>query len=75
MVIVRRPSASTEVQADRFITGGVTPSSAAGKRTPVIVRFAPELLARVDAAAKRRGISRSSWLQFVASRAIDSGDG
>jgi hypothetical protein len=33
------------------------------------------LLAKVDAAAKRRGISRSAWIQFTVSRALDAGEG
>ena len=31
--------------------------------------------AKVDAAAKRRGISRSAWIQFTVSRALDAGEG
>lgn len=33
-------------------------------REPVNVRFDPELLARIDTAAKRRGISRQNWIQY-----------
>jgi hypothetical protein len=33
------------------------------------------LLQRIDAAAKHRGISRSSWIQFTLSRALDQGEG
>jgi hypothetical protein len=31
-------------------------------------------LRKVDAAAQKRGISRSSWVQLVASRAAESGE-
>jgi hypothetical protein len=33
------------------------------------------LLQRIDAAEKHRGISRSSWIQFTLSRALDQGEG
>ena len=36
-----------------------------------MVRFDPALLARVDRAAKRRGVSRSAWIQFTLSKALD----
>jgi len=38
-------------------------------------RFDRDLLQRIDAAAKHRGISRSSWIQFTLSRALDQGEG
>lgn len=43
-------------------------------RVAVIVRFAPDVLRKVDAAAEKRGVSRSSWVQLVASRAVESGE-
>jgi hypothetical protein len=46
-----------------------------GKRARVMMRFDPALLGRIDAAAKRRGVSRTAWLHMVASRALDQGDG
>ena len=36
-----------------------------------MIRFDRALLARVDRAAKRRGISRSAWIQYTVSRALD----
>jgi hypothetical protein len=45
------------------------------KKVPIMVRFDRDVLQRVDAAAKRRGISRSSWIQFTVSRALDQGEG
>jgi hypothetical protein len=41
------------------------------RRKPAMVRFDAKLLARVDAAAERRGISRSAWIQYTLSRALD----
>ncbi|KMS51468.1 hypothetical protein V474_04325 [Novosphingobium barchaimii LL02] len=77
-----------EAAADAFIAGAAKPEAApiateadeAGqggepRKSPVMLRFDRALLAKVDAAAKRRGISRSAWIQFTVSRALDAGEG
>jgi hypothetical protein len=46
-----------------------------GKKIPIMVRFDPALLQRVNEAAKHRGVSRSAWIQFTLSRALDQGEG
>ena len=45
------------------------------RKAPVMIRFDPSLLERIDAAARHRGISRSAWVQFTLSRALDAGEG
>ena len=84
MAIARKPNRSTadtqtadpEKAAEAFIAGaGGAPEPAVSHKTPVMIRFDRELLDRVDAAAKRRGISRSAWVQYTISRALDIGDG
>jgi hypothetical protein len=40
-----------------------------------MTQFDAAVLERVDAAAARSGISRSAWIQFVVSRALDQGEG
>lgn len=82
MAIAKRPhsnrsdSAQKEAKLDEFITGGrASAGEKSGKRVAAIVRFDPSLLQRVDAAAKKRGVSRAAWLQFVVSRALDAGEG
>lgn len=84
MAIAKKPSRSTtntqtadpEKAAEAFIAGaGGAPEQAVVHKTPVMIRFDRELLDRVDAAAKRRGISRSAWVQYTISRALDIGDG
>jgi predicted HicB family RNase H-like nuclease len=45
------------------------------KKIQTTLRFDRDLLQRIDAAAKHRGISRSSWIQFTLSRALDQGEG
>jgi hypothetical protein len=44
-------------------------------KIPILVRFDRELLARVDRAAKRRGISRSGWVHYQISRALEAEEG
>ena len=68
--------ADAEKAAEAFIAGaGGLPEQAVVHKTPVMVRFDRDLLERVDAAAKRRGISRSAWVQCTVSRALDTGEG
>lgn len=42
------------------------------RKTPIMLRFDAGLLRRVDTAAKRRGISRSAWIAFKVSEALDA---
>lgn len=68
----------SDEQAEKFISGASKAAPAAeedAKKAPVMIRFDPELLKRVDTAAKRRGVSRSAWVQFTLSRALDQGEG
>ena len=59
-----------DVAAAKFIEGAAT-NPAPSKRTPTMIRFDAGLLARVDRAAKLRGISRSAWVAFTLSKALD----
>jgi hypothetical protein len=40
----------------------------------ISLRFDTQVLARIDAAAKRLGISRTAWLHFAASERLDGKD-
>ena len=66
MAIAKKPSApskidSEEQAAEAFITAAAQPSPAAtNTKQQTTLRFDRELLARIDAAAKRRGVSRSA---------------
>lgn len=85
MAIARRPERKPIAQvaddvADAFIAGAAkavvaAPADPGPRKLPVMLRFDRELLGRVDTAAKRRGISRSAWIQFTVSRALDAGEG
>jgi predicted HicB family RNase H-like nuclease len=65
--------------AERFIAGADSSHEEArqedDKKIQTTLRFDRSLLQRIDAAAKHRGISRSSWIQFTLSRALDQGEG
>jgi len=39
-----------------------------------MVRFDAALLAKVDRAAKKRGVSRSAWIQYTLSEALEGQD-
>lgn len=85
MPIAKRPQSGDKVQplvdaADAFIAGAekkaMSPEPLKRKRKErVMVQFDDKVLERVDTAAERRGISRSSWIQYVVSRALDQGEG
>src|SRR3546814_12838433 len=77
-----------EAAADAFIAGAAKPKAepiateadeagqgAEPRKSPVLPRFDRALLAKVDAAATRRGITRRAWIPFTVSRAPHSGEG
>ena len=80
MAIAKRPkrdqSATDDVVAERFISGAgkqppIADEEPAGRRVPTMIRFDRDLLAKVDAEAKRRGISRSAWVQYTISHVLE----
>ena len=85
MTIAKKPRSSRsaaenpdqEHAAEAFIAGAnpQTEAQGEGKKIPIMVRFDPALLQRVNEAAKHRGVSRSAWIQFTLSRALDHGEG
>jgi hypothetical protein len=42
------------------------------RRTPVLVRFWPDMLDEIDAEARHHGISRSAWVAMAARAALDA---
>ena len=78
MVIARNPLKNAppneaERQAQAFVEGKpATPRKE--KREPVIIRFAPESLRRLDEACTRRGISRSSLVALLVDKSLERGD-
>ena len=73
------PNRDAEQAATAFIHGAgkaaveeVAVPATDVRKTPIMLRFNGELLRRVDTAAKRRGISRSAWIAFKVSEALDA---
>jgi hypothetical protein len=86
MAIAKKPkghqeaiaSHQQEKAAEEFIQGAnqhSTTEHQERRKVPIMMRFDRDVLQRVDQAAKRRGISRSAWIQFTVSRALDQGEG
>ena len=87
MAIAKKPkrdhSAAKDIMgedaAKKFIAGADLSQEEAhqedDRKIQTTLRFDRSLLQRIDAAAKHRGISRSSWIQFTLSRALDQGEG
>ncbi len=86
MAIAKKPKSNhlettvknAEQAAEAFISGvkkADHTEEKVGLKIPIMMRFDPVVLEKVDTAAKRRGISRSAWIQFTVSRALDQGEG
>jgi hypothetical protein len=75
MAIAKHPSRKAKMsdkQAEKFIMAASardTENEEKFIQTPI--RFPPALLARIDRAAKRRGLNRSSWLRYAATKELD----
>ena len=74
---VKQADADQKVEA--FISGAgelpraqtPTTGEAEGSKVVVNMRFDASLLQRIDAAARRLGISRTAWLHVAASKALE----
>jgi hypothetical protein len=83
MAIRKKPSRATKAITSRddpkavqeLIARSSKPAEGNAPKKPILIRFDVQLLERVDMAVKRRGISRSAWIQFTLSRALDYGEG
>jgi hypothetical protein len=77
MAIAKRPNSKplAEVDAAKFIAGAgsavAQPGATPRGRIATMVRFDADLLSKVDAAAKKRGVSRSAWIQYTLSEALE----
>jgi hypothetical protein len=66
------PKGDADRLAEKFIASSDQHSE--GMREKLVqtpIRFSPSLLKRIDAAAKKRGLGRSSWMRYAASRVLD----
>jgi hypothetical protein len=75
MTIAKHPSRKSkmsEKQAERFImAASANDTDEEGRFIQTPIRFPPALLARIDRAAKKRGLNRSSWLRYAATKELD----
>jgi hypothetical protein len=69
MTIAKSPKRSTETRAEKFIAEAGKPVRSNKILTPV--RFAPEMLERIDKAARRLGISRSAFINSSAAEKLE----
>jgi len=75
MPIAKTPSRKTKMsdrRAEKFImaaAGNETEEEGRFVQTPI--RFPPDLLARIDRVAKKRGLNRSSWIRYAATKELD----
>ncbi|MFA7238871.1 MAG: hypothetical protein WC091_02070 [Sulfuricellaceae bacterium] len=70
MAIVKKKAAATEPSAEAFIDAapdGKKAIKTAGRKSIISVSIAPEMLAKVDAWAKARGMSRAAAISFAIS--------
>jgi hypothetical protein len=64
---------SADQAAEAFISKAGKPAQKqqTTSRTPVLLRFNDLLLERIDAAAQRRSVKRTQWIQYVITRALE----
>lgn len=78
MAIAKNPSRKTKMtnkQAEKFIlAASADQAQDDGRFIQTPIRFPPSLLARIDRAAKKRGLSRSSWVRYAATKELDIED-
>jgi hypothetical protein len=67
-IVKSQPRPDNDRVAAAFISGKAAADNVG--RTVVNMRFDPGLLARIDAAARVQGISRTAWLHVAASKAL-----
>ena len=75
MAIAKNPKRSLakrslESRTTNFIAAAGTEEPEAGKK-PVLLRFSPEILARIDRTAKRLGITRSAFIYMASVKELE----
>ena len=74
----RKPAASTNQQADEFISGAPDSQSKAkgvrkGNRQQISLTIAPDLLNKVDELAAKMGQSRAAVINMAIYKAVEEG--
>ena len=70
MVIAKNPKHKADQTAEAFISGTSSRTQHTNKK-PIMIRVEPELLERIDACAKRLGLSRSGFLVSSAAERVE----
>ena len=55
-------------EARKAVKGSSTPNG----KTPVLFRFKPEFLERIDAAAKKHELPRQAWVRTIIARELEA---
>ncbi len=77
MAIVKNPKRNTildkEREAEAFISGASQQAADAGdqNKKPIMIRIDPDMLERLNRAAKRLGISRSAFIVSSAAEKLE----
>jgi hypothetical protein len=78
MAIARNPKRNTQAVGDKraevFISGAGEQPANGGRdpnKKPTMIRIAPDMLVRIDRAAKRLGISRSAFIVSSAAEKLE----
>lgn len=73
MAIAKNPKRNpTDKKADAFISAAAEPpAQASERRQPIMLRVPPDLLPRIDRAAKRLGLSRSAFIVSSAAERLN----
>ena len=71
MAIAKNPKRKADKTTDAFISGASSRTQHTNKK-PIMVRVDPELLERIDACAKRLGLSRSAFLVSSAAQRVEN---
>ena len=84
MTISKRPKSNhmdiktidKELAAESFIskTEQIVNKQIRQNKIPIMLRFDRDLLAQIDISAKKRGVSRSSWIHFILSKSLEKGE-
>jgi len=65
----------SDKRAEKFIrAASANETEEEGRFVQTPIRFPPALLARIDRAAKKRGLNRSSWIRYAATKELDIED-
>jgi Protein of unknown function (DUF1778) len=77
MAIAENPKRSTpkDAKAEQFIAGAGQSKEADLPLKPVMLRINPEILARIDRAAKRLGLTRTGFIVSSAVKEVERMEG